>query len=96
MDFLKKYNFNEEQIENIKNKYDDDSIDSLILIQDNVEEVLEYLINFGIKDVYKLMLDRIDIFFIKKDVIEELFSKYEAESIIATIDYDSSMFDEII
>ena len=56
---------------------------------------IDYLNDFGIIDVPKLMLQRIDIFYIPVSKISELFSHYEKDSIIKALDYDASIFDEM-
>jgi len=96
MDFLKNKGFTKEQIESIINKYDDDTLDTFKFNQDIVEEIIDYMNEFGIKDIPKLMLERIDIFYLPKVKIEELFSHYEKESIIKALEYDSTIFDEMI
>lgn len=96
MEFLKSNGFTEKEIEAIVNKYDSDIIDTFIFNQDNVEEVINYLKDYGIRDIPKLMLERIDIFYLPCTKIKELFSHYEKDSVIATLNYDASMFDEMI
>ena len=96
MYFLKDKGFTKEEIGKIIDKYDEDIIDSLILNQDVVEEVVDYMREFGIKDIPRLMYERIDIFYLPKSRIEELFSHYEKDSVIKSLDYDASIFDEMI
>ena len=96
MYFLKDKGFTKEEIGKIIDKYDEDIIDSLILNQDVVEEVVDYMHEFGIKDIPRLMYERIDIFYLPKSRIEELFSHYEKDSVIKSLDYDASIFDEMI
>lgn len=96
MEFLKNNGFSDIEIKEILNKYDQDTIDTLLFNQDNVEEVITYLENYGIKDVAKLMLERIDIFYLPPSRINELFSKYEKDSVIKALNYDASIFDEML
>lgn len=95
MEFLKNNGFNDKQIEDILNKYDEDTLDTFVFNQDNVIEVIKYLRDYGIKDIPKLMLERIDLFYFPVEKIDEMFSKYEKDSVIATLDYDSTMLDEM-
>ena len=95
MDFLKNKGFTDEQIEKIINKYDSDTIDTFAFNQDVVEEVIDYMMEFGIRDIPRLMLDRIDIFYLPKSKISDLFSHYEKDSVIDALDYDASLFDEM-
>jgi len=96
MEFLKNKGFSEEEINLLVNTYDKEIIDTFLLNKDNVVEVIDYLKDYGIKDIPKLMIERIDIFYLSYTVIEELFSHYEKDSVIATLDYDASIFDEMI
>lgn len=96
MEFLKNNGFSEEEINEILNKYDEDTIDTFLFNQDNVEEVISFLKEFGIKDIPRLMLERIDIFYLPTIKIKELFSHYEKESVISSLGYDGAIFDEMI
>jgi len=96
MDFLKDKGFTKEEIGKIIDKYREDVINTFVLNQDVVEEVVDYMREFGIKDIPRLMYERIDIFYLPKSRIEELFSHYEKDSVIKSLDYDASIFDEMI
>lgn len=96
MEFLKNNGFSIEEINEILNKYDEDTIDTFLFNQDNVEEVIAYFKDFGILNIPKLMLERIDIFYLPTIKLKELFSHYEKESIIQSLDYDASIFDEMM
>ncbi len=96
MEFLKDNGFTEEEIKAIVDKYDDSDIDLFLFNKDNVLEVITYLKEYGIKDIPRLLLERMDIFFLPAKRVAELFSKYEKESVIASLAYDATMFDEMI
>lgn len=96
MEFLINNGFTTDEVKEILNKYDSDTIDTFLFNQDNVEEVISYLKEYGIKDIPKLMLERIDIFYLPCSKIDELFSQYEKQSVIDTLDYDASIFDEML
>ena len=83
MKFLKNNGFTDEEIEEIVDKYDKDTIKELVFYQDLVEEVIEYFKEYGIEDIPRLMLERIDIFFVPLKKIKELFNLEQ----IATKDY---------
>ena len=95
MKFLKNKGFSDEEINLIVNKYDEQTISNFSLISDNVEEVMDYLRDFGIRNVKKLVFDRIDIFFIPVFKLNEIFSHYDSEYIIESLDEDPSIFDEL-
>lgn len=95
MQFLKNKGFTIDEIKMITDKYDADTINTFVENKDNVVEVIDYLNNFGIIDVFKLLIQRIDIFYIPVSKIDELFSHYEKDSVIKALDYDPSIFDEM-
>lgn len=94
MDFLRNKGFTEEEINKIIYKYAD-TLDSFEMISDNVEDVIDYFDSYGIKNVPKLMYNRIDIFYIPVDRLMEIFSHYSREYIINYLDQDPSIFDEL-
>lgn len=96
MEFLKNSGFTDNDINAILDKYDEDTISSFLFNKNNVKEVIKYLKEYGIRNVPKLMLERIDIFYIPCIKVKELFSHYEKNSIIETLDYDASIFDEMV
>ena len=96
MEFLKSNGFTDKDINDILDKYDEDTINSFLFNRSNVEEVIEYFKEYGIKNIPKLVLERIDIFYLPCSKIKELFSHYEKKSVIETLDYDASIFDEMI
>lgn len=96
MKFLKNKGFSDEEIKLIVDKYDEQTLSNFSLVSDNVEEVMGYLKEFGIRDVNKLIIDRIDIFFIPVFKLNEIFSHYDSDYIIESLDKDSSIFDELV
>lgn len=96
MKFLKNKGFSDEEIKLIVDKYDEQTLFNFSLVSDNVEEVIDYLKEFGIRDINKLIIDRIDIFFIPVFKLNEIFSHYDSEYIIESLNKDSSIFDELV
>ncbi len=96
MQFLKDYGFTDHDIDDLEKKYGDEDLKLFIFNQDNVIDVIQNLQEYGIKDIPKLMLERIDIFYLPWERLEELFSRYEKDSVIASLDYDAAIFDEML
>lgn len=94
MDFLRNKGFTLEEINKIIDKYRD-TLDSFELISDNVEDVIDYLDSYGIKNVPELMYNRIDIFYFPVSKLMEMFSHYSREYIINSLNEDPSIFDEL-
>ena len=95
MEFLRNEGFTEQEISKILDKYDKDEVSMLCVDTCGVIELIRFMKEYGIKNIPKLMFERLDIFYLPKSKIEELFSHYEKDSVILALDYDSSFFDEI-
>lgn len=94
MEFLKNKGFTKEEIAMIVRKYYD-SIDTIEMISDNIEDVIDYFDSYGIRNIPKLMYNRLDIFYIPVDKLMEIFSHYSREYIIDYLDKDPAIFDDL-
>lgn len=71
MKYLMKYGVTEEQIEKIKDKYNEGIIKFLEENEDFVTETIEYLYSEKIKVIYYLMINNIKIFLETKVALKE-------------------------
>lgn len=94
MEFLKNKGFTDEEILLIVNKYED-SLDTLEMISDNIEDVIDYFNSYGIKNIPKLMYDRIDIFYLPVERLRQMFSHYNRSHLIESLEKDAFCFDEL-
>ena len=62
MEYLKKYNITDEQIEKLKNKYNTSIISFIEDNEDFVSNTIKYLYSENIKSIYLLMINNIQIF----------------------------------
>ena len=92
MDFLKNKGFTNEEILLIVNKYEE-SLDTLDMISCNIEDVIDYFNSYGVRNIPKLMYDRIDIFYLPVEYLRKIFSHYNREYLIESLDKDASCFD---
>jgi len=95
MEFLKSKGFSNFEINKITERYNSDILYNFSFNSDNVSEVIDYFVEYGIKNIPKLMLERIDVFLVAVENLKEIFSHYEKEYIIRVLDEDSSIFDEL-
>ena len=97
MDFLLKYDLNNENIEEITNRNGEAIIKNIVLNKDNVIKVIDYLLEVGVnKSVIKeLFVEQIGMFFRTKDEIADVFDEYELDSIIKSLNYDVNTVDLI-
>lgn len=97
MDFLRKYDLTDEDIEEIVNRNGEAIIKNVMLNKDNVMEVIDYLLEVGVdKNVVKdLFVEQIGMFFRTKEEIADVFDEYEIDSIIKSLNYDVNTVDLI-
>ena len=97
MDFLRKYDLTDENIEEIVNRNGEAIVKNIMLNRDNVIAVVDYLLEVGIdKSVIKdLFVEQIGMFFRTKEEIADVFDEYEIDSIIKSLNYDVNTVDLI-
>ena len=97
MDFLHKYDITDEDIRLITERNGEAIVKNIILNKTNVMEVVDYLLEVGVKkDVIKdLFIEQIGMFFRTKEEIADVFDDYEIESIIKSLNYDVNTIDLI-
>lgn len=62
MEYLKKYGFTEEQIDKIRNKYNDSILNFIKENEIFIDNTVKYLYSENIKCIYLLMINNIKIF----------------------------------
>ena len=94
MEFLKKFNLTNEDIDYIKTKYDKKVIASIIYNEDNVCKLLDYFQEnkFNLKT---LLINKLDLFLIPFLTVKKKIERYNKEEIINILQNDFSLFDNI-
>lgn len=94
MDFLKKFNLTNEDIDYIKTKYDKKVIASIIYNEDNVCKLLDYFQEnkFNLKT---LLINKLDLFLIPFLTVKKKIESYNKEEIMNILQNDFSLFDNI-
>ena len=64
LSYLKDYNLTDDQIKDIINTYDNELLKSLNFSKKNVKEIIKYLLEFGVEDIYNVIKRRVDLFFL--------------------------------
>ena len=97
MDVLLQYGLTNEDLEDIKVRYDDAIIKNVVLNQQNVKEVIAYLLEVGVNEgvIKELFLEQIGMFFRTREEIQDVFDEYEIDSIIKSLNYDVNTVDLI-
>lgn len=94
MQFLKNKGFTDEEVNRICTKYEG-TLDNFEFISDNVMDVIDYFESYGIKDIPELMFQRIDIFYLAVEKLKDIFSHYDKDYIIESLNKDPAIFDEL-
>lgn len=90
MEFLKEFSFTDLDIDEIIKYNYRHIIDNMVLNQENIKEIIDYLIGIGIeKDVIKeIFMYQVSLFFKTKEEIKMSFDEYELDSIVKSVNYD--------
>ena len=81
MDYLKEYGFTDEEIEKIKDRYNEGIIN---FIEENkifIRDTIEYLYSENIKCIYLLMINNIKIFLETQLALEKKIRKMKKEGL---------------
>ena len=82
LSYLKDYNITEDQIKDIVNTYDNDLLKNLDFSKKNVKEIIKYLIDFGVQDIYNILKCRIDLFFLPLTLVKQNFTKLDKNMLV--------------
>lgn len=90
MDFLKKYDLIDEDINIIKNNNYEQIINVIIYNKNNVCLVIDYLLSIGIDvpTLAQMLSDRLDLFLKPVDSIKESFDKFNLSNLVTIINDD--------
>lgn len=90
MDFLKKYELSDEDINIIKNNNYENIINVIIYNKNNVCEIIDYLLYIGIEvpTLAQMLSDRLDLFVQPIDDIKEAFDKFNVDNLVTIINDD--------
>ncbi|MDO4341836.1 MAG: hypothetical protein Q4C44_03725 [bacterium] len=86
IDYLKKYNLTDDDINLLNSQLSEDIKNSLFVMKDNAETILNYLKELGVTNFKDLLLERIDICFFDLNYLKEKIEKYDKKLIKFVID----------
>jgi len=82
LSYLKDYNLTDDQIKDIVNTYDNDLLKNLNFSKKNVKEISKYLIEFGVEDIYNVIKNRVDLFFLPLQLVKQNFTKLDKNMLV--------------
>ena len=85
LEYLKEFNFKEEEIDSIIKSNDINIIKNLELMKKNVKEVINYLYEIGVENIYNVFECRIDLFLLPLSLIQQNFTKLDKEMLVHII-----------
>lgn len=90
MDFLKKYDISDDDINIIKNNNYESILSVVIYNKNNVCEVIDYLLSIGIEvpALSQMLSDRLDLFLKPVDIIRDGFEKFNVNNLVTIINDD--------
>lgn len=90
MDFLKKYNISDDDINIIINNNYDNVINTIIFNKDSVCEVIDYLLSIGIEEptLSQMLSDRLDIFMKSVDEVRDAFDMFNIDNMVTIVNDD--------
>jgi len=90
MEYLKEFGFTDLDINEIISYNYEHIIENLILNQDNIKEIIKYLLEIGILEmtIKEIFMYQVGLFFKTKNEIKISFDEYEMDSIIKSVNYD--------
>ena len=71
LSYLKEYDLSDDQIKDIINTYDNVLLKNLNFSKRNVKEIIKYLKDFGVEDIYNVIKNRIDLFFLPLSLVKQ-------------------------
>ena len=88
IDYLKKYNLTDEDLNEIKTVFNKDIINNFEIMMDNVCLILDELRSIGVTNIKNMILNRPDICFSDLESLREKIAKFDKELIKYVIEND--------
>lgn len=88
IDYLKDYEMSNEDIAEIKGRFDEKNIYNLGIMKDNVCEILDYLKEIGVTNFKNIILYRLDLCFMDLTYLKKQISKYDTKLIVYIMNND--------
>ena len=90
MEFLKNFNFIDQDIEEIIKCNANNVINNMILCKEDIQDIISYLMEIGIEQqtIKEIFMYQVRLFFKTKEEIKNSFDEYELDSIVKSLNYD--------
>ena len=95
MEYLKKYNLTDEDINDIINSIDEMDINEISMKESKIEEILRYFVSIGITNLKDIIIYKTYLLYDDVEVIKDKINKCGNINIIRLINEDAVNFDLI-
>ena len=95
MKFLLEYGISKETIEELQETQEDSTIFYFLCSKENVKEVMEYLKSIHVEVIDKLLINRLELFFLPVDKIKESFEAYNIEVLVQLMNEDINVLNNV-
>ena len=87
---LKEFGYTDIDIEAVLNSNYQYIIDNLVLNQENIKDIIDYLTGIGLEKttIKEIFMYQVGLFFKTKEEIKKSFDEYEIDSIVKSLNYD--------
>lgn len=95
MDFLLEYGITKDTIKKIKENNEESTCFFCMIHEENVKEVIEYLLSIQIEVIDNLLADRLELFFLPKEEIKKRFETYNTKVLVQLINEDINVLNNV-
>lgn len=95
MDFLLEYGITKDTIKKIKENNEESTCFFCMIHEENVKEVIEYLLSIQIEVIDNLLTDRLELFFLPKVEIKKRFETYNTKVLVQLINEDINVLNNV-
>ena len=95
MDFLLEYGITKDTIKKIKENNEESTCFFCMIHEENVKEVIEYLLSIQIEVIDNLLPDRLELFFLPKEEIKKRFETYNTKVLVQLINEDINVLNNV-
>lgn len=87
MDYLNKY-LSKEDMEYLLKKMDGNDVNYLVMHEDKICEIIEYLLSIGVKNIKEIIEYKVEIFYEAIETIKEVIKENGMEETVSLINDD--------
>ena len=95
MEYLFDLGFSLEEVNNLKSKCDNETIEKLTFFPRLVSENYNYLKSYEVKNIKICFLNHVNMFFINPDKFRNIFNKYDKDDLVRCIEKNDMVLEKL-